>query len=231
MPSRSAAEGSAVGSPLQSPKGRSQSAAAGAIIEAMNRIAQLAAILHALAIVSTASIARGTRHLDRHQQDRHRHHRVTSPSAMKSSRSTLSPFPSRSIHALKLDEMNAVFAADGPDGLEPKTTGNLFRISIPGDKKFLHKNTLCGSEEVTWVVSARQRQNPAARPLLRRQTTRLHPRSHRQHHRPLRHLHLQPLNSCAIPGTTLPHSSRHHRDEWVLRHQAPPPRTPTTLRQ
>jgi hypothetical protein len=31
--------------------------------------------------------------------------------------------------------------------------GTLYRLSIPGDKKFLHKNTLCGAEETQWVVT------------------------------------------------------------------------------
>ena len=31
--------------------------------------------------------------------------------------------------------------------------GNLYRLSVPGDKRFLHKNTLCGSEETQWMVT------------------------------------------------------------------------------
>ncbi len=31
--------------------------------------------------------------------------------------------------------------------------GHLFRISIPGDKRFLHKNTLCGTENTDWAIT------------------------------------------------------------------------------
>jgi len=31
--------------------------------------------------------------------------------------------------------------------------GNLYRLSIPGDKRFLHHNTLCGSEETQWMAT------------------------------------------------------------------------------
>ena len=31
--------------------------------------------------------------------------------------------------------------------------GHLYRLSIPGDRRFLHKNTLCGAEETQWMVA------------------------------------------------------------------------------
>jgi len=31
--------------------------------------------------------------------------------------------------------------------------GNLYRLSVPGDKRFLHHNTLCGSEETQWMAT------------------------------------------------------------------------------
>ena len=31
--------------------------------------------------------------------------------------------------------------------------GNLYRLSVPGDKRFLHRNTLCGSEETQWMAT------------------------------------------------------------------------------
>jgi len=31
--------------------------------------------------------------------------------------------------------------------------GNLYRLSIPGDKRFLHHNTLCGSDEPQWMAT------------------------------------------------------------------------------
>jgi hypothetical protein len=31
--------------------------------------------------------------------------------------------------------------------------GTLFRTSIPAEKKFLHKSTLCGAEDTQWIVT------------------------------------------------------------------------------
>ena len=31
--------------------------------------------------------------------------------------------------------------------------GSLYRLSVPGDKRFLHHNTLCGSEETQWMAT------------------------------------------------------------------------------
>ena len=31
--------------------------------------------------------------------------------------------------------------------------GNIYRLAVPGDKRFLHKNTLCGSEDTQWMVT------------------------------------------------------------------------------
>lgn len=31
--------------------------------------------------------------------------------------------------------------------------GSLYRLSIPGDKRFLHHNSLCGSEETQWMAT------------------------------------------------------------------------------
>lgn len=53
------------------------------------------------------------------------------------------------IRTLEPAELSAVFnlPANAPG------SGNLYRTEIPGDKRFLHKNTLCGSEDVQWVVT------------------------------------------------------------------------------
>ncbi|WP_263381459.1 hypothetical protein [Granulicella arctica] len=32
-------------------------------------------------------------------------------------------------------------------------TGHLYRLSIPADKRFLHKNTICGVEETQWMAT------------------------------------------------------------------------------
>ena len=44
-------------------------------------------------------------------------------------------------------EVNAVFSSESAAG-----PGELYRMSIPGNKKFLHKNTLCGGEEAQWAA-------------------------------------------------------------------------------
>ncbi|MBB5057248.1 hypothetical protein HDF16_001933 [Granulicella aggregans] len=53
------------------------------------------------------------------------------------------------IRPLKTDEVLAAF--DGAD--VTAGAGHLFRLSIPGDKRFLHKNTLCGSDETQWMAT------------------------------------------------------------------------------
>ena len=52
------------------------------------------------------------------------------------------------IRSLQPAEVNAVFSSN-----EAATgTGELYRMSIPGSKKFLHKNTLCGGEDAQWAA-------------------------------------------------------------------------------
>lgn len=64
-------------------------------------------------------------------------------------------YPLAQIRLLKPDELTALFSgADASSG-----SGNLYRVSIPGDKRFLHKNTLCGSEETQWVATFAQGKN------------------------------------------------------------------------
>ena len=53
------------------------------------------------------------------------------------------------IRPLKPEEATAAFPADTAGG----GGGELYRVSIPADKRFLHKNTLCGSEETQWVAT------------------------------------------------------------------------------
>jgi len=58
-------------------------------------------------------------------------------------------FPIAEIRPLKPEEVLAAFdTADANAG-----SGHLYRLSIPGDKRFLHKNTLCGSEETQWMAT------------------------------------------------------------------------------
>ena len=58
-------------------------------------------------------------------------------------------FPIAEIRLLKPDEVLAAFDTPDPSA----GVGHLFRLSIPGDKRFLHKNTLCGSEETQWMAT------------------------------------------------------------------------------
>jgi hypothetical protein len=46
------------------------------------------------------------------------------------------------------------------DAGDPATgAGNLYRLSIPDTKHFLHHNTLCGSEETDWVITYTEGRN------------------------------------------------------------------------
>jgi hypothetical protein len=55
------------------------------------------------------------------------------------------------IRSLETKEAIALFNPDTPTG-----GGNVFRVEIPADKRFLHKNTLCGSDETQWIVTYAQ---------------------------------------------------------------------------
>ncbi len=59
--------------------------------------------------------------------------------------------PVAEIRPLKPEEVAAVFSEATADA--PAHVGHLFRVSIPGDRRFLHKNTLCGSDETQWMVT------------------------------------------------------------------------------
>ena len=45
--------------------------------------------------------------------------------------------------------MSAGFDVDSSAG----GSGSLYRLNIPAAKKFLHKNSLCGSEDTEWMVT------------------------------------------------------------------------------
>jgi hypothetical protein len=53
------------------------------------------------------------------------------------------------IRVLAAGEVSAVFDTDASTG----GPGNLYRLYIPAEKKFLHKNSLCGSESVQWMAA------------------------------------------------------------------------------
>ncbi|WP_109485160.1 hypothetical protein [Occallatibacter savannae] len=53
------------------------------------------------------------------------------------------------IRKLTQIEVGAAFDVD----VNAAGGGDMYRLAIPGDKRFLHKNTLCGSEETQWMVT------------------------------------------------------------------------------
>ena len=64
-------------------------------------------------------------------------------------------FPLAEIRALTAAEMAAVLPADAAQEGKPQA-GHLFRLSIAGDQRFLHKNTICGGDETQWMLSSVQ---------------------------------------------------------------------------
>ncbi len=61
------------------------------------------------------------------------------------------PFTIAQIRSLQTQEAVALFNPDTPTG-----GGNIFRVDIPADNRFLHKNTLCGSDDTQWIVTYAQ---------------------------------------------------------------------------
>jgi hypothetical protein len=53
------------------------------------------------------------------------------------------------IRKLTQTEAGAAFDVD----VNAAGGGEMYRLSVPGDKRFLHHNTLCGSEETQWMVT------------------------------------------------------------------------------
>jgi hypothetical protein len=60
-----------------------------------------------------------------------------------------SSFPLARIRALEPAEVSSVFDVDSSSGAR----GTLYRLDIPAAKKFLHKNSLCGSEDTQWIAA------------------------------------------------------------------------------
>jgi hypothetical protein len=60
-----------------------------------------------------------------------------------------SGFPIAQIRGLQPSEVGVAFDVDGAAG----GSGNLYRLSIPGTTRFLHKNTLCGNEDTQWMAT------------------------------------------------------------------------------
>jgi hypothetical protein len=53
------------------------------------------------------------------------------------------------VRSLEKAELGAAFDAD----TNVAGAGNLFRLNIPGARKFLHKNSLCGAEDTAWMAT------------------------------------------------------------------------------
>jgi hypothetical protein len=60
-----------------------------------------------------------------------------------------SSFTIANIRNLTPAELSAAFDADPAAA----GTGTLYRLDIPGTKKFLHGNTLCGAEDTQWIAT------------------------------------------------------------------------------
>jgi hypothetical protein len=60
-----------------------------------------------------------------------------------------SGFPIARIRDLEPGEVSAVFDVDSSAGAR----GSLYRLSIPASKKFMHRNSICGSEDTQWVAA------------------------------------------------------------------------------
>jgi len=58
-----------------------------------------------------------------------------------------SAFTIAQIRALSQAESTALFDTT------TEGSGNLFRTIVPGGKKFLHKNSLCGGEDTQWIAT------------------------------------------------------------------------------
>jgi hypothetical protein len=58
-------------------------------------------------------------------------------------------FPLAKIRPLAPAELGAIFDADA----NSSPAGNLYRLDIPAARRFLHHNTLCGSEDTQWMAT------------------------------------------------------------------------------
>ena len=76
---------------------------------------------------------------------------ITGDVAFSDSRLSIdfSSFPIARIRDLEPGEVSAVFDVDSSAG----GRGSLYRLSIPAAKKFMHHNTICGSEDTQWVAA------------------------------------------------------------------------------
>lgn len=62
------------------------------------------------------------------------------------------PFTIANLRELTPEEIAGAFNFDNADGVR----GTLYRLNIPADRRFLHKNTMCGNEETQYMATAVQ---------------------------------------------------------------------------
>ena len=76
---------------------------------------------------------------------------ITGPVVFSDERLSInfSTFAIAQIRDLKPEETAAAFSGAGDVG----GRGELYRLSIPAAKVFLHKNTLCGGEDTQWMAT------------------------------------------------------------------------------
>jgi hypothetical protein len=76
---------------------------------------------------------------------------ITGDIALSNSRVTLNftSFPVAEIRTLTTAEVAAAFDADVNVG----GNGDLYRLNIAADKRFLRHNTLCGTEDTQWMAT------------------------------------------------------------------------------
>jgi hypothetical protein len=61
----------------------------------------------------------------------------------------LTSFTIARIRSLEQTEASALFDPDGT----AEGSGSLYRLIVPASKKFLHRNSLCGSDDTQWMVT------------------------------------------------------------------------------
>jgi hypothetical protein len=76
---------------------------------------------------------------------------ITGDIALAGSKVTINftDFPLVQARTLTPAEVSAAFDAD----INSAATGVLYRLTVPATKRFLHHNTLCGTEDTRWMAS------------------------------------------------------------------------------
>jgi hypothetical protein len=76
---------------------------------------------------------------------------ITGDIALSDSKTTINftEFPLVQARTLTPAEVSAAFDAD----INAGATGVLYHLSVPATKRFLHHNTLCGTEDTRWMAT------------------------------------------------------------------------------